>query len=126
MYILQKQFKNQKEALEFTINEYLEAVKVLDCTAVGKVVYVLCEVIPTTWMNSFKYIAILHFSNIKGVWTCYEYDETMNPSQFLDCPIKYFDYSDLHTNQAKQWKASCLSYRKTKNENKKTIILPEN
>jgi len=121
MYTLQQKFENQTDALEFTIDQYMQTVDVLDYTIVGKVVYLLCEVIPTEWLKSFKYIAVLHFSNIKGVWSCIEYDESMNPSEFLDCPMKYFDLSDLHTDQAKIWKESCLSYRKSKISSKKSL-----
>lgn len=121
MYILQQKFENQTDALAFTIDQYMQSVHVLDYTIVGKVAYLLCEVIPTEWMQSFKYIAVLHFSNIKGVWSCIEYDESMNPSQFLDCPIKYFDLTDLKTKQANLWKNSCVEYRKNKVSSKKSL-----
>lgn len=121
MYILQKQFENQTEALKYTIDQYMQTVDVLEYTIVGKVVYLLCEVIPTTWMKSFKYIAVLHFSHVKDVWSCVEYDESMNPSQFLDCPLKYLDLTDSLTDQARTWKESCLSYRKNKLNSKKIL-----
>lgn len=121
MYNLENNFSNQAEALSFVITHHMSSVVVLDHTSVGKTVYLLCEVVPTVWLQSYKYIAVLHFSNIKGEWSCVEYDETMNPTQFLDCPIKYFEQSDLRSEQSQLWHDLSLENRKTKLSNKKTL-----
>ena len=121
MYILENNFINQAEALSFVITQQMTSVVVLDHTSVGKAVYLLCQVIPTEWLESYKYIAVLHFSNFKGEWSCVEYDETMNPTQFLDCPMKYFEQSDLRSKQSKLWYEISLERRKTKLNNKKAL-----
>lgn len=120
MIAIEENFDSQNDVLQFLIKFHLNSVEVLNFKNVGKVSYLLCFA-KTDWADPFKYISIIQFSQKLNKWSYKEFDESMNPSSYLDCPLSFLEQSDLLSDEAVQWKKLCFNHQKNKTCNKKLM-----